>query len=85
VNRHHRRAQARRQAKAAAGIRAVRAASEADGKPWTVYGLTEACRDCGAEASMHGQGINGAVSMRVYHDDGCPASLGVTSWQPVPL
>jgi hypothetical protein len=85
VNRHQRRAQARRQAKAAAGIRAVMSASEADGKPWHVHGMTDACRDCGATASLSGQGRNGQVLARIYHDDGCPASLGVTSWQPVPL
>ncbi len=83
MNRRHRRAQSRRQARVAADIRAVRAASEADGKPWIIYGLTDACRDCGAEASMHGQGTSGKVITRVYHDDGCPTSRGVISWQPV--
>ena len=85
MNRRQRRDEARRQARAAAGIRAVMAASEADGKPWHVYGMTEACRDCGATASMHGRGRSGAVVAHIYHDDGCPASRGVTSWKPAAL
>lgn len=61
------------------------AASEADGRPWHVYGMTDACRDCGATGDFHGLGRTSPVFADIFHDDGCPAATGAVTWAPVPV
>lgn len=85
MNRRQRRDHQRRLRKVDNAIRTVMAASEADGRPWHVYGMTSACRDCGATADFHGHGRTGMVFADIYHDDGCPAAAGITQWQPHPI
>ncbi len=65
-------------------LRALERRVEATGKPGLIHGLTDACRDCTADGQLvllPGKRIVG----RVFHDDGCPASAGITQWEPVPL
>lgn len=83
VNRRARREIARRQRRFNAAAAALMDASEADGRPWHIYGMTDACRDCGATATLHGQGRSGPINLHIHHDHGCPAAAGVTDWQPV--
>jgi hypothetical protein len=85
VNRSRRREIERRQAKVTAALNGVMDASTADGKPWHVYGMTGACSDCTATASMHGQGRNSPVMLQVNHDQSCPVARGTVTWQPVPI
>lgn len=85
MNRRQRRETQRRLAKVDAMVRELMTASENDGKPWHLYGMTHGCRDCNATVDMHGNGRTGPVLVDVWHDDGCPAKAGVTQWQPVPV
>ena len=85
MNRKRRRECARRLSKLDADLGALMAASAADGRPWSVHGMTGACRDCTATASLRGQGRGGAVRADIHHDPGCPAAAGTTPWAPVPL
>lgn len=79
------RAQRRRLSKLDTTVRNLMAASEADGKPWAIHGMTGACRDCTATATMRGQGRRGVVLAEIRHDPGCPASTGAVPWQPHPI
>ncbi|GEM_PF-2073019 len=83
MNRRQRR-QTQRRDTSARRIRALEARVEATGKPGVIHGLTDACRDCGADGQMillPGKQVFG----RVFHDDGCPALTGAVKWEPVPL
>jgi hypothetical protein len=79
------REQRRRLSKLDGDVRKLMAASERDGKPWSIHGMAGACSDCSATASMHGQGRSSLVVAQIFHDTGCPASRGVVEWQPEPL
>lgn len=63
----------------------LQAASDADGRPWILHGMTEACVDCGATGSLSGQSGRRTVRFDVEHDPGCPAAAGITPWAPVEL
>lgn len=80
MNRRQRRAQDR----VRNSINTICAASRADGTPWTLHGLTGACRDCTATASLTAL-PDGTVQGDIWHDDGCPAATGITPWQPHPI
>ena len=85
MNRKQRRSRERSLRKVDYALRSVMEKSENDGKPWCIKGMTGACSDCGAAASLHGQGQRGRVVAHIYHDEGCPAGRGVVEWKPVPL
>ena len=65
-------------------IRALDRRVESTGIPGRIYGLTDACRDCTAEGEVILLPGRRLIN-RVFHDPGCPASAGITEWQPVPL
>ena len=48
-------------------------ASHADGKPWAIHGLTDACADCNSEATIHGTPGTGIIWADIHHDSSCPA------------
>lgn len=79
------RAQRRAQQRVRTEFDAVMSASEADGRPWHVYGMTAACSDCQATADLHGIGRTGPIRADIWHASGCPTAAGVTAWKPVPI
>lgn len=83
MNRRKRREAQRGLMRVEAALDRLMAASEADGRPWTLHGMTGACRDCGATATLRGQGRTGTVRVDINHDDGCPAAAGAVPWSPV--
>ncbi len=84
MNRSERRRSKARDPLSAQRIRELQHRVEQTGKPGVIYGLTEACRDCGATADIVLLPGQQAVS-HIWHDDGCPAATGITEWQPHPL
>ena len=83
MNRRQRRASVHREDSSAKRIRELQHRVEATRLPGVIDGLTDACRDCGADGAfvlLPGRRIVG----QVFHDDGCPAAAGVTEWKPVP-
>lgn len=65
-------------------LRALERRVESTGLPGVLNGLTDACRDCTADGEfilLPGKRVVG----RIFHDPGCPASAGITEWEPVPL
>ena len=83
MNRKQRR-QARNTDPMARRLRALERRVESTGLPGLIHGMTDACRDCTAGGRM----IllpGGRVIAQVFHDDGCPALAGATTWEPVPL
>lgn len=83
MNRRQRRDHQRRLSKIGSELDALMNASEADGKPWVIRGMSGACRDCGATGSMRGRGRHGTVVAEIRHDHGCPAARGLVDWKPV--
>lgn len=79
MNGHQRRASARFKRR----VRALQQRVEASGRPGVIYGLTDACRDCRGGGELHLY-PGGAVLGRVFHDPGCPAGSGATTWAPCP-
>jgi hypothetical protein len=55
-------------------------ASHADGKPWGIHGLTDACADCDSVATIHGTPGTGIILADIAHDDSCLAYRGITRW-----
>lgn len=84
MNRRQRRDHHRRLHRMHATINQICAAAHNDGTPWTLHGLTDACRDCGADATLTAL-PDGRVLADIFHDDGCPAHAGAVPWQPVPI
>jgi hypothetical protein len=65
-------------------LRALQHRVESTGRPGIIHGLTDACRDCNADAEilvLPGR----RIVPRIFHDDGCPAAAGITEWQPDPI
>ena len=85
MNRRERRQARRALSRVEAALRTLMDASEADGRPWSLHGMTHACRDCGATATLRGQGRTGTVYVDINHDEGCPAAAGTVPWSPVDL
>ena len=54
MNRRQRRQHDRRRHSVAQQINAMLDAADADGKPWAIHGLTDACADCDSVATIHG-------------------------------
>ncbi|HWT47235.1 MAG TPA: hypothetical protein VN255_01155, partial [Mycobacterium sp.] len=79
-----RRRYTRRDPHSAQKIRELQHRVESTGRPGVLYGLTGGCRDCGATAELlllPGHLVVG----HIYHDDGCPALAGITTWEPEPI
>ena len=77
MNRRDRRTQSRTTQR----IRALEHRVETTGIPGIIHGLTDACRDCGADGALvllPGSRVVG----HVFHDPGCPAAAGITDWKP---
>jgi hypothetical protein len=57
----------------------------------TLHGLTakldEQTRASSEGQTGHSQGVRWTkrILPRIYHDDGCPAAVGITEWQPHPV
>jgi hypothetical protein len=79
VNRRQRRANHRHGL--ARRIRQLEHKVQTTGRPGILHGLTGACRDCTATGDLVLYPDNRAVG-HIYHDDGCPAGAGITSWEP---
>ena len=54
MNRRDRREHERRQRRLTRQIHEMLDAAHADGKPWSIHGLTDACADCDSVATIHG-------------------------------
>ena len=80
MNRRQRRAQSR----TAQRVRDLEHRVESTGKPGIIHGLTDACSDCHADGALVLLPGNLVVG-HVYHDPGCPAHAGITTWTPVPV
>jgi len=82
MNRHQRRAKAR-DPHSARKMRELQDRVNRTGRPGRIYGLIDACVDCHATAEIvvlpSGQPI-----AHVFHQDGCPAANGITTWAPCP-
>ena len=63
-------------------IHALLGAAYADGMPWAVHGLTDACADCDSVATLRGMPGSGMIwaDIHVRHEASCPAYRGVTPW-----
>ena len=81
MNRRQRREHARRRTRLGNAIETLMDASEADGRPWRIHGLTAACADCNGTAEMRGQGRHGPVVSHIHHEPGCPAANGITPYR----
>lgn len=81
---HQRRQHQRRLDRMRQQIDYITDAAQRDGEPWTIYGLADACMDCHAEATITAL-PNGSHRADIWHDDGCPATTGITEWQPCPI
>ena len=80
----NRREQNRRRRRFPRQINDLLDAAHADGKPWSIHGLTGACADCDSVATIHGTPGTGVILTDIAHDDSCPAYHGVTPWRLVP-
>lgn len=84
MNRRDRRRLKSRDPLSAQRIRDLQHRVEQTGQPGLIAGLTDACRDCRATGEfilLPGRRVVG----NVYHDDGCPAANGITTWEPHPI
>ena len=84
MNRRHRREHDRRARRLTRQINAMLDAAHADGRPWSIHGLTNACADCDSDATIHGTPGTGVVHADIHCDDSCPAYRGVTLWRVAP-
>lgn len=80
MNRRQRRQHDRRRHSVAQQINAMLDAADADGKPWAIHGLTDACADCDSVATIHGTPGTGVILADIHHDESCPAYRGITRW-----
>jgi hypothetical protein len=62
-------------------IHALLDAAYADGKPWAIDGLTDACADCDSVATLRGTPGSGMIWADIAHDECCPAYRGVVPWR----
>jgi hypothetical protein len=83
MNRRDRRRHKPRDPLSASRIRELQHRVEHTGQPGHIHGLTDACRDCGATGEFILLPGNRVIA-HVWHDDGCPAAAGITTWQPCP-
>jgi hypothetical protein len=83
MNRAQRRRNRQRKPPSAQQIRELERKVEATGQPGHIHGLTHACRDCHATGALTLLPGHRAIG-HIYHDDGCPAAAGITTWQPHP-
>ena len=84
MNRRQRREHDRRRRRFTRAVEEMLAASRADGRPWAIHGLVDACSDCGADASISGTPGSGVILADISHDPTCPAFNGLTPWTFVP-
>lgn len=80
MNRRQRRQHDRRHGRLAQQINEMLDAAHADGKPWAIHGLTDACADCDSIATIHGTPGTGVILADIAHDESCPTYRGITRW-----
>jgi hypothetical protein len=80
MNRRQRREHDRHRRRLDQQIHAMLDKAHADGRPWRIDELTDACADCDAVGTIRGTPGTGMIWCDIRHDESCPAFNGITPW-----